>query len=277
MHKHKNIFIRFFCFIGQCLKNLILSIVFCIAYVILFPFFRCKRVGLKNVKKDDEARVFVSNHYQMFGPVATIMSLPYKFRPWIIDKMMDEETVEKQMGLLIYSQYHKVPKFIKFIALKCVKNLMVFVMRAFKGIPVSRENLRANLETMKISTETLNKNKAIMIWPEKDYVFEGIGYFMKGFEHLGKYYYQKTGKCISFYPIFTSSKNKTMYFGKPIKYDPNKDANIQKDEIVNYLRNSMVDMYFENEVKKEFRNNMKKWFKIVNHYSNLLKCVLFNE
>ena len=256
--KHKNIFVRFFCFIGRCIKNIILSIILCFCYIILFLFFRCNRVGLQNINKNDEARVFVSNHYQMFGPIATILSLPYKFRPWIIDKMMDPETVEKQMGLLIYSQYHKIPKFIKFIALKCVKNLMVFIMRAFRGISVSRENFRANIETMKVSTETLNKKQAIMIWPEKDYVFEGIGYFMKGFEHLGKYYYQKTGKRISFYPIFTSATNRTMYFGKPIIYDPNKDANEQKEEIVAYLRNSMVDMYFEYEVVKQFKKDMKK-------------------
>ena len=257
--KHsKNFLLRFFCFIGNILKQIVLGILFGLLYLLVYPFFKCKVIGKKNVKKDDEARVFVLNHYQMFGPVATILSFPYKFRPWIIDKMMDEKTVEHQMGLLIYSQYPKVPKFIKAIILKCVKNFMLFSMKVVKGIMVSRENLRTNIETMRVSTETMNKGKAVVIYAEKDYVYEGVGVFMKGFEHIGKYHYQKTGKKVSFYPVFISSTNKKMYIGEPIIYDPNIEPNTQKENIVNYLRNSMVNTYFNEEVVKEFKRNMQK-------------------
>ena len=135
---------------------------------------------------------------------------------------------------------------------------MVFTMKAFKGISVSRDNVRANIKTMQISSDTLEKKKAILIFPEKFYVKQGIGPFMKGFEHIGKYHFQKTGKKITFYPMFTSFKNKTIYIGEPIIYNPEIDNNIQKDKIINHLRNEMVNLYFENEVIPEFYKKTKK-------------------
>ena len=257
MEKKKNIFSRILCNIGKCLKFIILSIIFGLIYIFVYPFVKCKVSGKENVNEDDEARVFIYNHYEMFGPAATVFNFPYKFRPWIIDKMINEKTVEEQMGLLIYSQYKGVPKWIKKIILKCVKSIMVYAMKAFKGIPVSRDNLRANLETMKISSETLSQGKAVLIGPEKYYVKEGVGPFMMGFEHIGKYHYQKTGKRISFYPMFISYKQRTIYIGKPIKYDPEKETNLQKLEIVKYLRNEVVNLYFDNEIVKPLRKNKK--------------------
>ena len=229
-----------------------------LAYILLAPVFKSKIVGKEKVSSDDEARVFITNHYEMFGPITNVVSLPWKFRPWIIDKMIDESTVEEQMGLLLYKQYKKVPRWIKTVIIKCIKSIMVFTMKAFKGISVSRDNVRANLKTMKISTETMEKNKAILIFPEKYYVKEGVGPFMKGFEHIGKYHYQKTGKKITFYPMFTSYKNKTIYIGEPITFNPNIDNNIQKDEIVKHLNDEMVNLYFEKEVIPEFYKKTHK-------------------
>ena len=124
-------------------------------------------------------------------------------------------------------------------------------MHKAKGISVSRENPRKIFETLKISTETLEKNQIVLIFPEKDYVNEGVGIFMQGFEHIVKYHYQKTGKKISFYPMFVSQSNKTMYILKPIIFDPNEDANIQKQKIVSYLRDEMVKQYENCELNNE--------------------------
>ena len=59
-------------------------------------------------------------------------------------------------------------------------------MHHAKGISVSREDLRANLETMRISSETLQKKKAIVIFPELWYRKEGVGEFQTGFEFIGE-------------------------------------------------------------------------------------------
>lgn len=216
-------------------------------FIILQPFIWCIPKGKKNIQKNDEARVFVTNHYEIFGPVAVFFRFPYKFRPWVIDKMCNEKTIEEQMSIGLYNNYKWIPKFLKVIFVKTAKRFILFIIRFAKPISVSRDNLRANLKTMQDSTDVLNSKTSIVIFPEKSSVKQGVGEFMTGFETLGKYYYQKTGKRISFYPVFISKKKNSMYFEKPIIFNPDNDPAQEKQRIVNELHNAMVNSYLTHE------------------------------
>ncbi len=261
----KNPIKSFFCAIGRTIKNFFLFLTFSLAYIFVAPFIRCKVVGKKNVNKTDEARVFVANHYEIYGPIAIFLRFPYKFRPWVIDKMTDPAQVEQQMSLGIYGKFEKYPIWIKKIAIKLLKNIMVYTMNnRAKAIPVSRENPRANIKTMQESVKTLEKGKNIVIFPELSYVDEGVGEFQTGFEHLAKFYHQKTGKKITFYPIFVSQIGKKMFIEKPITFNPENDPNQEKKKITTYLHEAMVQSYLENEVnnaeiqKKKEKKAQKK-------------------
>lgn len=259
MDKKPNIFVRFFRCIGRGIKNFFFWIVFVLAVIFVKPFFRCKVKGKENIKNKD-AKVFIANHYEIYGPLAMFLKFPYKFRPWVIDKMLDPKAIKHQMGLGIYSHYKKVPMWMKKIVVNLAGGLMIFVLRRAKAISVSRENARANIKTMSESIETLNKNTNILIFPEYRYVEKGVGDFQTGFEHLGKYYYQKTKKCIEFYPVFISMQNKEMYIGESVTYNPDNDANHEKERIVTFLHSSMKNMFEENEMKNppKKRKNAKK-------------------
>lgn len=263
MEKKPNFFVRFFKAVGNGIKNFFFFIIFGFAYIIVKPFFRCKVKGKENINKNN-GKIFIANHYEIYGPLAMFLKFPFKFRPWVIDKMLDPKAIKEQMGLGIYSHYKKVPMWMKKIVVNLAGGLMIFVLKRAKAISVSRENARANLKTMSLSIETLEKNQNIAIFPEYRYVEKGVGTFQTGFEHLGKYYYQKTKKCVEFYPIFISMQNKEMYVGKPITYDPNNDANAEKEKIVTYLHSTMIKMFEENELnkpqkkRKKDKNNIKK-------------------
>ena len=255
--KKRNFIARFFCAIGTGIKNFFLYLGFLLIYISVNPFVKCKVRGKKNVRKDDEARVFVTNHYEIFGPIATYLRFPYKFRPWIIDKIMTPESVEAQMSVGIYNNFPKYPRWLKTIVIKALKNLMVFTMRHAKGIPVSRENIRENVKTMQISAETLDKGISILIFPELSYVKSGVGKFQNGFAHLGQYYYQKTGKKITFYPVFISEQNGEMYIEEPTVFDPDNDKNDEKNRLTTYLREKMVDSYVKNECGRPYKKAKK--------------------
>lgn len=244
MKKKSNGFVRFFKAIGRCIRNFFFIIIYGIAFIFVYPFGKYKVVGKKKVKKDDEARAFIANHYELVGPVSMFMSFPFKFRPWIIDKMMNEEMVKQQMGLMVYNNYKGVPMFFKKFIVKTLGNLTAFVMTHMAhGIAVSREDIRANFKTFEESTKTMEKGVDIAIWPELSYVKEGVGVFQTGFEHIAKYYHKKTGKRISFYPIFISKDLRTIYIADPVVYNPDADPNSEKERIVNATREAMLDMY----------------------------------
>ena len=254
----KNIFKTFFGFVLGLIRDAIFFLFYLIAFPFAFLFIKGKTKGKENLKKDDEARVFVANHYEAYGPFIAYLHFPYNFRPWIIDKMIDPKTVEAHMSIGIYNQFPKFPKWIKTIFIKVSKNLMVFFMKTIaRGIPVSREDFKKNIKTMKISTEALENGEPLLIFPEETSVKEGVGQFMTGFEHIGKYYYQKTGKKISFYPMFISKENQTMYIGEPVVFNPENDASVEKARIVETLRDRMVNDYIKYECGKPHKNAKK--------------------
>lgn len=243
----KNIIVKSLLFLLACIEFIVLGVLFGAILLLIQPFIWCFTKGKKNVRKDDEARVFVSNHYEIYGPVVVFLRFPFKFRPWVIDKMCDPKSIEEQIIIGFYNNYKWLPKWFKIILVKTAKRLVLFAIRFAKPIPVSRVNPRANVKTMQLSAEVLNNKRAIFIFPERNAVKEGVGEFMSGFEHLGKYYYQKTGKRISFYPVFISKKRHTMYIEQPIIFNPDNDPNIEKTRIVNGLHDAIHDSYIKNE------------------------------
>ncbi len=257
-----NFFLKSLLFILQCIEFIILGTIFGIIFLLAQPFFWCFTKGKKNVLKDDEARVFVANHYEIYGPVAMFLRFPFKFRPWVIDKMCKSKSIEQQMSIGFYNNYKWIPKWFKVFLVKVAKRLVLFVIRFARPIPVSRDNPRSNITTLQTSVEVLNKKTSILIFPELSSVKEGVGEFMTGFEHLGKYYYQKTGKKISFYPVFISKKRNTMYIEPAIKFNPNNDPNLEKERIVNGLREAMITSYILHEkTPKEKKFNKSKFNK----------------
>lgn len=242
-----NLFLKCLLFPLKCIEFIIFSVLFLVAFIVIQPFVWCIPKGKKNIQKNDEARVFITNHYEIFGPIAVFLRFPFKNRPWVIDKMCDGKTIEQQMSIGLYNNYKWIPKFLKVIFVKIAKRFILFIIRFAKPIPVSRDNPRANIKTLQESTETLNKKTSIVIFPEKNSVKQGVGEFMTGFENLGKYYYQKTGKKISFYPVFISRKNGSMYIEKPVIYNPDNDPVSEKQRIVTSLHNAMVTSFLTHE------------------------------
>ena len=59
-------------------------------YRVLYPFFHC-RVNLPAELRDsEEPVVFIGNHYNVFGPVSFILSMPVVARAWINVELVQE-------------------------------------------------------------------------------------------------------------------------------------------------------------------------------------------
>ena len=117
----KNFLLKPIAFIFKSIEFIIFSIIFGVILIIIQPFFWCFTKGKKNVKKDDEARIFTANHYEIYGPVAMFLRFPFRFRPWVIDKMCEAQSIEKHMSIGFYNNYKWLPKWIKFILIKLAK------------------------------------------------------------------------------------------------------------------------------------------------------------
>jgi len=222
-----------------------------IFYLIVRPFFRCKLIGKKNIRKDDEARVFVANHYEYYGPIIMYLRFNKRKRIWVINNLMDKEKIVEYMTPAINDAMKKAPKFLKNWLIKIAKNLIYYIMtKKAKGIPVYKDGDKKIMQTFNESVKALEDKYSIVIFPERDFRYDNtVGNFQTGFATIGKFYYKKTGKKLSFYPVFISKQYKTMQIGEPIIYNPD-DENI-KDNIVNYLHDKMDEFSKINPRKKK--------------------------
>ena len=67
-----------------------------------------------------------------------------------------------------------------------------------------------------------------------------INNFQDKFIDVARLYYKKTGKELSFVPMYNAVRLKKVVFGKPIKYDPNIPMDIQRDNICEYLKKEIT-------------------------------------
>lgn len=187
--------------------------------------------------------VFVFNHGEVYGPIAAVVFLPYDIRPWILSNMIDKEEITKHIYDGTFAKITWLPTFVKKFIAKALSPIIVWALRSFDPIPVYRGAGRDVITTFTLSVECLNSGDSILLFPENpdEEYGERVNKFYSGFANLGRMYHRKTGKSVTFYPVYASKKNRILRIGEGIRYDPeNREG--ERDRIVAALQRRMVEL-----------------------------------
>ena len=77
-------------------------------------------------------------------------------------------------------------------------------------------------KTFKDTVRELCDGNHIIIFPECPTEYNNIvNEFQDKFIDVARLYYKRSGKCISFVPMYNAVRLKKVLLGKPIKFDPN--------------------------------------------------------
>ena len=99
------------------------------------------------------------------------------------------------------------------------------------------------ITTFKLTVNALSEGESVIIFPECYEPYNHIVYtFQDRFIDVAKLYYKRTGKAVSFVPVYIAPNLKTMYIGKPIAYDPQIPMEEQRKEIARYLMDAITEM-----------------------------------
>lgn len=249
---------KIFKYIFDKIRHFFMYIAYCFLYLIAKILMPCKVKGRKNWNKKDEARVYVANHLQLYGPVTFFLRFHGKKAIWINEKMLDEKKIAKEMSLSVMDEhnYKWAPKWFKKIAIFILKGLCYYILKyRVKNISVSRDNKCSLIPTLEETRKYINKKYSIVIFPEVNYdTTLGIGEVFNGFATVGKYMFKKDGKITSFYPVYIDKTHKSATILKPIKFDP-KDTDYA-NTIANYVTSS-INGLAKPEEKQEQSNNLQ--------------------
>lgn len=216
------------------------------------PFLHLRVEGCENMDMAHFPSVFVCNHGIIYGPVAAVIYLPTYFRPWIDRKMVDRDMAAQEMyGRFIY----RIPLLSERAKRSVARGLarpVTWALNSFDPIPVEKNNLRNVMSTFDDTVRVLGEGDNVLIFPERprrvrrgdkmtvEHLTDSVGTLFTGFASIGRLYYDKTGQCLRFYPIYASRRNHTFRIGEPVVFDPENDAHEEKRRIASLLYERMA-------------------------------------
>ena len=215
------------------------------------PFFRLKVSGREHLRKKDYPSVFVSNHNFIYGPIAAVIYLPTYFRPWIHNVMLEPETAAKEIarpfGVVIKIFGRRLGgAIIRFGA-----RLTCWALNSFNPIPVVRGASRDVMSTFDRSIRALEEGDNILIFPEKPKRMvnpdgaageDVLRTFYTGFAHIAKMYYDRTGKALLFYPLYSDMGERAFRIGEPVAYDPSLEPHEGKRRLSEQLQKRVAEL-----------------------------------
>lgn len=223
--------------------------------LVMRPFFYHRIRGRENVPGDqDRPLVFVCNHGEIYGPIVTNLYVPFSFRPWVINEMMDVDAIAKRCAEGTFALWTWMPAGWRLPIARAVAPFLAWCMRSLDAIPVYYQEPVKLRQTFRESIAAMEAGDNILLFPENSddtpdhhYKLSGVSHFFTGFTMLAPMYYRKTGKKILFVPIYADKKKRVLSFGAPTEYQPDNDPNAERDRICEVLRNEMLRIAGEEE------------------------------
>ena len=225
----------------KSLKDRIISlkerIVTSMTIAMLRPFNRHRMVDLDHVKLDpDNPVVFLGNHAEIYGPIASALCFPVQVRFWVISKMMfKKKDVRAYLYENTFSKKTYLPVFVRKLLAWYLGWLSVNVMNALRAIAVYRDSPMKLRQTLRESVEALEQGENLMIFPEHPegkYVKGGISELSPGFVMLAEAWWKKSGKKMRMMPVFANREKRTFTFGEEIVYEPENGYAAEQERIL---------------------------------------------
>lgn len=188
-----------------------------------------------------EGAVIVGNHSQMNGPIASELYIPGEHYTWCAGQMMHLKDVPEYAFQDFWSGKPWYSRWFYRILSYCIAPLSVCVFNNANTIGVYHDT--RILSTFKTTVAKLQEGARVVIFPERNEPYNHILYqFQDRFIDVAKLYYKRTGKCLSFVPMYLTPKLKKMYFGEPVSFCPDNPMEAERSRIRDCLMERITAM-----------------------------------
>lgn len=226
---------------------------------------KMKVVGAENIPA--EASIIVGNHTQMNGPICGELYFPGKRKIWCAAAMMHTKEVPAYAFEDFWSRKPKWQHpFFKLLSyLIAIPSACIFTNAHTIGV---YHDARL-MSTFKQTITALQADEHVIIFPECYEPHNNIvNNFQTKFVDVAKLYYKRTGKAADFVPMYIAPKLKTIYFGKPIRFNPDAPIDQERQRICIDLMDEITEIAvhlpyhtvvpYANIPKKDYPTNIPK-------------------
>ncbi len=196
-------------------------------------------VGVENLPQ--EPCIVVGNHSQMHGPIVGELYFPGNRAIWCAGEMLHLKEVPAYAFRDFWSQKPKWTHWFYKALSYVIAPFSVCIFNNAATIGVYRDT--RILTTFKNTVSALCDGKNVVIFPEKDEKYNHIVYeFQDRFVDVAQLYYKKTGKCLSFVPLYIAPERKAMYLGQPVAYAPENGKEAERQRICAEMKARITDL-----------------------------------
>lgn len=196
--------------------------------------------GLENLP--EEPCIITGNHCHMYGPIVGELFFPGPRRIWCNSQMM---ILKEVPAYTFYDFWAHKPHwwtwpFYKLLSY-FVAPFSVCLFHNAHTIPVYRDN--RGITTFRKTVESLEKGENVIIFPEHYTPRNNIIYeFQNKYIDTAKLYHKRTGKALSFVPMYIAPMLKSVYLGKPTTFDPTAPMEQERTRISQYLMDQITQI-----------------------------------
>ena len=214
---------------------LYLAIKWCVKTV--YPKIRVE--GLENLPED--GAIIVGNHCKMNGPISSELYAPGKHYTWCAGEMMELKAVPEYAYEDFWSGKPKWCRpFYKLLSY-LIAPLSVCVFNNAETIGVYHD--ARIISTFRQTVKALQEGANVVIFPEHNEPYDHIiCRFQEKFIDVAKLCYKRTGKAVSFVPMYLAPALKTMYLGKPVVFRPEAPMEEERTRIAGELMAAVSSM-----------------------------------
>lgn len=220
---------------------------------------KMQSVGLENLT--EEPVVIVGNHSQLHGPISAELYGPGNCKTWCAGQMMHLKDVPGYAFQDFWSQKPRYTHWFYKALSYVIAPLSVVIFNNAETIGVYHDS--RILSTFKKTVAALQNGNNIIIFPEHDQPHNHIVYdFQEKFVDVARMYYKRTGKELTFVPVYIPPKRKMMCYGKPVRFSAETPIDEERTRI---CRNLMAEITRMAEELPEhtvipYRNIPKKYY-----------------
>ena len=194
--------------------------------------------------------VFIANHLDATGPIATACSIPMRVHPWVIADMMDKGLAPHWLQAdFVERQLHFKPPVSRWVA-RALCRISVPLFYSLGCIPVYRGDYERMHATLEISMGVLREGKSVLVFPEDNCLPTDPVTKMQPFQHsfarLGEMYYTETGERMGFYPVVVHSTGQ-LVVGKPVVFNPLNSVGLERRRLKELMEDNIIAVYMQLE------------------------------